>query len=139
MLALIKKVKRHLHNRWVIFTVAAILLTPRLLFAQEDIGGPGTGDNIGGSNPQNLINPLRFTSIQAFINAILNIVITIGIPISVFFIVYAGFLFVTAAGNEEKVKKARSTFLWTVVGVAILLGASLLASILKNTINQIQS
>lgn len=90
--------------------------------------------------PGKLCNPLKpeFSSFPALIEAILKVVVTVGIPIATFFIIYAGFLFVTAAGSEEKIKSAKSTFLWAVVGAVVLLGASLLAEILQNTVNALK-
>lgn len=56
---------------------------------------------------------------------------------AVLFIVYAGFKFVLARGKPEELKKARDNFLWTIIGIAIFLGAWLLASVIKNTVNQL--
>jgi hypothetical protein len=44
---------------------------------------------------------------------------------------------VTAGGNEEKLSKARQAFLWTVIGIAILLGAKVLSVVICGTINQL--
>ena len=62
----------------------------------------------------------------------------LGIPIAVLFLVYAGFLFVTARGSEEQLKKAKGILLWTIVGIAVLLGAKIIAEVLENTITSIQ-
>ena len=66
-----------------------------------------------------------------------EIAIKIGIPVCVFFMVYAGFLFVSARGNEEAITKAKKTFLYTVIGVALLLGSWALAKAIQGTVNQI--
>jgi mannose/fructose/N-acetylgalactosamine-specific phosphotransferase system component IIC len=66
---------------------------------------------------------------------LLTAAIQIGIPIAVLFIVYAGFKFVLARGSPEKLKEARQNFLWTIIGIAIFLGAWLLASVVANTVN----
>ena len=47
----------------------------------------------------------------------------IAIPFAVFMIILSGFRFTTAQGNEEKLKKARGGFMWTVIGVAVVLAA----------------
>ncbi|OGZ95594.1 MAG: hypothetical protein A3I44_03780 [Candidatus Sungbacteria bacterium RIFCSPLOWO2_02_FULL_51_17] len=39
-------------------------------------------------------------------------------------ILYAGFLFLTAGGNEAKVESARSAFIWGLIGIAVALFAS---------------
>lgn len=52
-------------------------------------------------------NPISATSLTEFINDILDIVLKIAVPVIVLFIIFAGFQFVTAQGNEEKLKRAR--------------------------------
>lgn len=92
----------------------------------------------GGGVPH-LDNPLgATTTFQALAAKILAIVSSIGGVIAVFFIIYAGFLFVTAGGNEEKHKEAKKAILYAVIGTAILIGAQALATILETTINSLK-
>lgn len=84
-----------------------------------------------------LLNPLKYTNIADVIVEILKVISYLGFFIAIFFIVYSGFLFVTAQGNEEKLKEARTNFYWTVIGVAILLGAWAIALIVRATVQQI--
>jgi len=85
-----------------------------------------------------IANPLssEFDTIPSFIAAIIDIVVQIGIPVVTLFIIYAGFLFVSARGDETKIKTAKDVILWTLVGAAVLLGASVLASVIEGTIDQ---
>ncbi len=89
------------------------------------------------SEPGKINNPLKFSTIQGFIKAILEVVMTIGIPIAVFFIIYSGFLFVTAQGDETQLKKAKETLKWALIGTAVLLGAWVLATAVEGTIKNI--
>ncbi len=94
-----------------------------------------TGDltvNVPIKNPLSSANTL-----PEFIGQILHAVVIIGVPIVAVAIIYCGFLFVTASGNTEKLSKAKTGFLWTVIGGAILLGAWVLANALGDTINQL--
>ena len=63
----------------------------------------------------------------------------IGVPIIALAIIYAGFLFVTAQGNSEKLTKAKKTLLYTLIGAALLLGAVVIAEAIKGTVNDIKS
>ena len=85
-------------------------------------------------------NPLgdSIKDIPSFIRAIINIVLTIGVPIVVLAIIYAGFLFVTAQGNEEKLKTAKKTFMYTIIGATILLGAFVIANAIRGTVEEIR-
>lgn len=78
------------------------------------------------------------SSLSDFIQSALAIIIKIGVPAGTIFIIYSGFLFVTAQGNESQITKAKKTFLWTCIGLGVLLGAWAIASAIKGTISQLQ-
>jgi len=74
-------------------------------------------------------NPIpNITTIPGLIKAVLSLAVKIGIPISTVFIIWSGFLFVTAAGDEKKIQTAKNTFVWTCIGVGVLLGAWVFAT-----------
>ncbi|MBI2637521.1 MAG: hypothetical protein HYW88_01345 [Candidatus Sungbacteria bacterium] len=54
---------------------------------------------------------------------------TIGLPIAVIMILFAGFTYMTAGGNPEKVKLAHRIFVWSLVGLAVLLVAENLVEV----------
>lgn len=88
--------------------------------------------------PGKLCNPLGQTkTLDDFVVKITTAALKIGVPIAALFIMWAGFKYVTAAGDEKAVKDAHKIFLWTIVGTAILLAASLLATVLTGTITQV--
>lgn len=85
-----------------------------------------------------LDNPIGgIETLPELIVAILRVVIAVGFPVLVLAIVYTGFLFITAQGKPEDIKKAQTAFTWTVVGGAILLGALAIAELLRATIEQV--
>lgn len=120
-----------------------IAWTPRLVSAQRGGGGntpppPGGGGNAPpppAPTAVKLTNPLKAESLAGFIEQVLIIVRDIGFLVAVFFIVYAGFLFVTARGDETQLTKAKGAFLWAVVGTAVLLGAWIFAKAIQGTVN----
>lgn len=96
----------------------------------------------GGTNITTTINnPLgdRITDIPSFIEAIINIVLVVGIPIVVLAIIYTGFLFVSAQGNSEKLTKAKNALMYTLIGGALLLGAFVIANAIGKTVEDIKS
>jgi hypothetical protein len=99
--------------------------------------GEGTGTNI----TVKIDNPLGsgITDIPSFIEALINIVLIVGIPIVVLAIIYTGFLFVQAQGNPEEITKAKKAFLYTVIGAALLLGAFVIAKAIGATVDEIKS
>ncbi|MBI2046366.1 MAG: hypothetical protein HYT28_03035 [Parcubacteria group bacterium] len=85
-----------------------------------------------------LKNPIGAESFQELIQKMLGVMLDIGVPIATLFIIYSGFLFVKAQGNPEKLKEAKETFFWTIVGTAVLLGAWVLAQAIKGTIESLK-
>jgi hypothetical protein len=96
--------------------------------------------NIALAQSGSLQNPLKegYTSIPDFLAALLDVVITIAIPIIIIMIIYSGFLFVKAQGKPEELITARKALMWTIIGAAIILGASLLSYAISGTVEQIR-
>lgn len=77
-------------------------------------------------------NPLGKTSdINTLVSNILNFLIKLAIPISAILIVYAGFLYITSAGNEQKLKTAQKTLIWALIGFGVVLIASAVPAIIQ--------
>ncbi len=87
--------------------------------------------------PGKLDNPISVNSFPDFIALLLKIAVQIGFPVAVLFIIYSGFLFVKAQGNEKELETAKKSLTWTIIGTAVLLGASVLSYAIQNTINQL--
>ncbi len=92
--------------------------------------------NVQGGLP----NPLGATcTITQLLDKILTtVIVPIGAVAATIAIIYSGFLFVSAQGNEEKLQTAKTTFMWTVIGVAVLLGAKVLSAGIKETFDQLK-
>ena len=122
----------------------AVSLVTSTVFADPVVGGSsgGGGSVVGGSNTitSGIENPLgsNIKDLPTFIEAILNIVLVIGVPIVTLAIIYSGFLFVKARGNEEELTKAKKTFIATLIGAALLLGAFVIANAIKGTVDEIK-
>ena len=91
----------------------------------------------GGITGSGVHNPLNVQSIPEFINKILEIIVQIGLPVVVVAFVYVGFLFVTAQGNEAKLSEAKKAFVWTAIGAAVVLGAFVISTAIKGTIDRL--
>jgi hypothetical protein len=137
----------HLKKLSIAFTIVVfglMAVTPVLVAAQTSSGTnfppTSSGTNApptssGGNSIFALQNPLgSTTSICQLLKTLLNVIILLGIPIATFFVVYAGFKLVLARGRPGEIEKARLNLFYTVVGIAIFLGAWLLAQVISNTI-----
>ena len=100
-----------------------------------------SGGNVGNTGQNvTLINPLGAgTDLPTLINQILAFVIRIGAIVVILMLVYVGFLFVAARGNESKITAARQALLWTIVGALILLGAQVISSGIQATVQALGS
>ncbi len=89
---------------------------------------------------QTINNPLgdKYNNLSAFIPYILNYVVKIAGIIAIGAFMYSGFLFVKSRGNPEGIKTAKTTFMNTCIGVAVLLGAQLIANIIQGTISSLK-
>ena len=114
-----------------IIFVAFLVITPVLSFGMDD-NTPSNPCKEG-----TICNPLAsrgINDIPGFIKTLLDGVLTIGIPIVALAIIYCGFLFVAARGNSEKLTKAKSALLYTLIGAAILLGSWAIAQMISATV-----
>ena len=66
---------------------------------------------------------------------IVNVLLVIAVPIIIFFIIFAGFTYVTAQGNPEKIKLAPQSLHYAVIGGVIILGSSAMMVIVRNLVN----
>jgi hypothetical protein len=112
-----------------------ILILPSAAIAQT--GNPPAPVSF----PIRIPNPLNIDEeggIPALLEKIISeAILPIGAVVVVIMIIYAGFLYVTASGNETKVKTAHTALLYAIIGAAILLGARVLAGAITTTITQI--
>ena len=111
-------------------SVFLLFLVP-LISAGQGGGAPGAGSGI-----QNPLKP-EISTFSAFLTTLLNIIITIAVPIVVLAVVYSGFLFVTAQGNETKLEKAKKVIVWTLIGGVLVLGAQVVATAIQGTVREL--
>lgn len=86
------------------------------------------------SSYQNPITYGGITSIPDLLLALVDLVFLIGVPIIVLFIIYAGFLFVSAGDNEAAIGKAKTVLMWTLIGALVLLGAKAISAAIQGTV-----
>ena len=110
-------------NLYKIFLLTFIFIFPVLSFADSD-------QPISAK----IVNPIQAETINELIKTILEGVIKIGIPVIVLAVIYSGFLFVSAQGNPEAIKKAKDALLYTLIGATVLLGSWAIAQLRSDTV-----
>jgi uncharacterized paraquat-inducible protein A len=86
-----------------------------------------------------LKNPLAVSSLQELLVGILNAVIVLAIPIIVLFIIYAGFLYVTARGNVQQTQDATRALTYAIIGGVLIMGAVAIAEIVQNVVDEFKT
>lgn len=71
-------------------------------------------------------NPTGHESIEAFVLYILNFAVSISVILAVIALIIAGFKYILAMGDEEKVKDATKSLVFALVGLAIVFIAPIL-------------
>lgn len=74
------------------------------------------------------------TSVAAFVGRIINVVLSFLGIIFLIFIIYGGFMWMTAGGKEEKVGKAIQIFTNSSIGLIIVVAAYLITRFIGNAI-----
>ena len=123
----LKQAKKIFPKALLVLVLVGVLLSPLNL-----IHAAGNCDST-----KEICNPLKAKNIYCFVKDLMDIVTKIGFVVVVFFIIYSGFLFVTARGNEKKLEDAKNAFMYTIIGAALVLGAWVLANAVAGTIAKI--
>lgn len=123
-------------NLLTLLIVAFFVSVPLLSYAQADgdLGNAGEGDL---TEVTKIENPISADSLYELIKIILEGIVKIGVPIIALAIIYSGFLFVSARGKPEAIKKAKDALIYTIIGAAILLGSWALAQLISDTVLQL--
>ena len=104
------------------YSIISALFLPVITFAQTfKIKNPLTGIN----------------SLEKLLDVFVQAIVKLGSVVVVFMIIYSGFLFVKAQGNDSELTAAKNTFMWTVIGAVVLLGARAIAAMVQGTAAQL--
>jgi len=112
------------------------LATTESVFAQEPVGGTTNTEAL--SSPVTLNNPISVDSIPELVTKILDIVLTVGVPLIALAIIYSGYLFVAAQGNSTKLEEAKRSIVYVVIGAAILLAAHAISVAIFSSVQSIR-
>ncbi|MEK7108420.1 MAG: pilin [Patescibacteria group bacterium] len=81
-----------------------------------------------------LYNPLGQRSIPQVVGFVIQVVLGISGSIALLMIVWGGFTWLMSQGEPDKIKKGQQTIVWSVIGIAVLFGANILATYIINTL-----
>lgn len=73
---------------------------------------------------------LGFSNIQEAVNMVINLILAIGIALTIIFIIWGGIQYVTSKGDQKATEAARQTLTNAVIGFIIVIGVFVLRTIL---------
>ncbi|MFH1620521.1 MAG: pilin [Patescibacteria group bacterium] len=95
----------------------------------ETVNEPvGSGAGLISFNKHTYIDPMGGKTIPAIVAGIISTVLPVVGAVFLIMFIYGGFLWMTAGGDESKVKKARQTLVNTAIGILIIVGAYAIVS-----------
>jgi len=118
-----------------------VLALPLVVSAQATVGpstppapsNPAIGVRI--ENPFNCGGRGGGCNLITFVTVVLNnIVMPIAAVAVTLYIIWAGFMFVTAQGKPAELEKAKANLLWALIGAGILLGAAAISKVVETTV-----
>ncbi|WP_144061186.1 pilin [Hyphomicrobium denitrificans] len=77
------------------------------------------------------------SSISEFVQRVLEAMVRLGIIVVALFILIAGYMYVSARGNAQKLGEAHENFKYVIYGAVLILGAWVIATVIGGTITQI--
>jgi hypothetical protein len=106
-------------------TVAGLVaLLPDTAMAAHGLETSGAAAGFGGTQ----------TNLTIIIGRVIRILLNmVGVILFIMFL-YAGFLWMTAAGNEERITKAKKIIINSVIGAVVLVGAWVITNFVINSI-----
>jgi len=75
-------------------------------------------------------NPLEAETIPEIIEAIGDLIFYVGLALVTLMILIGGIMFITAAGDPQKVATANRLFFWTAIGAAVVIFAKAVTGII---------
>jgi hypothetical protein len=121
-----------------IFLIAGLVIALSPTFALAT-GGSSEGSAGGSSEPFNIAidNPVGAESLADLFYLIVNFIIGFSYAVIAFFLILSGFKFVAAQGSEDKLKDAKNTFKYTILGAVIIIGAQTIISVVQGIITSL--
>lgn len=97
--------------------------------------GANTGNSGSDSGTVTLTNPLKVDSIGGLVQNFVEIFSYLVILAAVLFLIWTGLQFILARGNPERMNELKNQLFWTIVGIAVVIGARLIIQVVINTLS----
>ncbi|UMX47784.1 MAG: pilin [Candidatus Nealsonbacteria bacterium DGGOD1a] len=110
----------------------SLLMAPALIFAADSIT-PKADSSLAGDIGKNV--KMSDQPLDQTLNTVANYAIGILIIIAVFYVIWAGYTFVTSSGDTEKINTARQRIMFAAIGIVVALLAKGIISLVLSAIS----
>ena len=82
---------------------------------------------------------LTLDSIKSWLEGdVTNLLLAIATGVAIIMMIYGGYLYLTAFGNEEQAEKGKKTIMWVVVGLVVIIIAKLIINSIEQGLGAIK-
>jgi len=149
MLIWLKKKRHFWQSAAVLICLLMLFFVPFFVFAgsngplDDGMLAPGSGKNAGQAAQNNLdqlAQPVygadeQATSLNVIITNVMNAILAIIGVLLFAYLFHAGYLWMTASGNEDQVKKAKDQIRNAIIGLIIIIAAYAISNFVLNALS----
>lgn len=123
--------KKHFKKLVAFGSLGALLLVPVIALGADPVANfnPGVQPIVGGED----------LSVAGVIKSIVVFILAFAAAIAVLFLVIGGILYMTSAGNEDRVKKARSMIFAAIIGLLVIILSFVIVNFTTSTVNTLNN
>jgi hypothetical protein len=90
------------------------------LFASFSLAQSNTNNPEEETNPASLDNPINAESFQAVIGNVVDQILGIVGALALLMFIFGGLVWMTAAGNEQKITQGKNILMWSAIGLLVI-------------------
>lgn len=79
--------------------------------------------------------PVGYSNIPTFLSHTMGWFLSIIGALAVIAVIYSGFMYLTAAGNNDQAEKAKKNLTWAIVGLVLVAFAAIIVRVVNDVIN----
>ncbi len=105
---------------FLILIIFVLLLMPFSVLLAVELEPVGSLKDNCPNGQTCLKNPLGVENVQDLIGQVINAILGVVGSLALLMFVYGGLTWMTAAGNEEKIKKGKGILMWATIGLVVI-------------------
>lgn len=113
-----------------------ILILASIFYLLPSLVEAACGDDIGLSCAAGSSIPTGVPTLEVILGTVIRLILSVVGVLFFMMILYSGYNWLTAAGSEEKIKKAKRTIAHAVIALAIILASYMIVNLILSNLQQ---